>query len=735
MRGQRKVQKMILNENTMLKKIVTKLITILLIVSLVICNCACNNETKILNTDNIWYGCSSFCVSPVEGYIQNLCVNIYAEGYYYLTVYGQKNDPKKEGPEEYYYLYKIDSEGNCIRNVSLPVKCANLSHQIIANDILYCADPNANLEYHIDVTDGRIIAEEENNTLGFYSINDGYVKMTTSSFIRYSNDGNETGKVDIEIIDNFISFYQRDDKCYFVTDNINHVDFYELDFERNKYRNVLACKASDFLDMYISDDVFFSDKGVYYLDFKSKALIPLTEWNYVDVKPAYKSILYETYLSYGNGRFGKLYAYNDYEIELIIFNNISTDESINRKSIIVGGYGVNSSLAIKWAVYKFNTSQKEYRVYLDDYWYDYSYTSGIEAQSQIAKLIKHFNEGNAPDIYYGTNFDYKYMYNAGLVANMLPIIEKDPDYNLEELLPSIKETIIKSGVCYQIFSAFYFDGDFGLKSNFDDEEITYSKIDALSKIKNTSVRGDMPAAEFADQILRYSLGDLVDRSNERHIVSEDELRDVLDYSVRNGLPYGRMENDIADFDGVHEGKYLTCRNTRFGNIYNVYDVESRLNDSFVYLGFPSIHGAVHAAQPDGLVAISADTKYQDLCWQFIKYMMTDEVQEIEIGQGNNPVIGKVFDDYCKYAAYPELVPDTEIVWKSIVKDKKAVPGWIVSDYKSMVYSIDSIISYDWGLYNIICDEVNSYYLQQKSVDDIAKTLQSRIDLYVSENYK
>ena len=91
-----------------------------------------------------------------------------------------------------------------------------------------------------------------------------------------------------------------------MTDNINHVDFYELDFERTKNRNVLACKASDFLDMYTSDDVFFSDKGVYYLDFKSKALIPLTEWNYVDVKPAYKSILYETYLSYGNGRFGKL---------------------------------------------------------------------------------------------------------------------------------------------------------------------------------------------------------------------------------------------------------------------------------------------------------------------------------------------------------------------------------------------------------------------------------------------
>lgn len=37
--------------------------------------------------------------------------------------------------------------------------------------------------------------------------------------------------------------------------------------------------------------------------------------------------------------------------------------------------------------------------------------------------------------------------------------------------------------------------------------------------------------------------------------------------------------------------------------------------------------------------------------------------------------------------------------------------------------------------NFIRDEIDSYYLQNKSTDEIARTLQSRIDLYVSENYK
>lgn len=188
-------------------------------------------------------------------------------------------------------------------------------------------------------------------------------------------------------------------------------------------------------------------------------------------------------------------------------------------------------------------------------------------------------------------------------------------------------------------------------------------------------------------------------------------------------------------DTVHNGTYLTCRRTWVGNLYDVYDIESELNDSFVYLGFPSVYGSSHGIQPDGHVAISADTKNPEVCLQIIKCMLSDDVQEIELGEHNNPVINKVFEDYCEYAAAPESVPESEIAWHSIVNGRRAVPEWIISDYQSMVKSVDYVISYDWGLYNIICDEINSYYLQNKSVEDISKTLQSRLDLYVSENYK
>ena len=417
------------------------------------------------------------------------------------------------------------------------------------------------------------------------------------------------------------------------------------------------------------------------------------------------------------------------------FNNLPAENNVNKKVITIGGYGVDFSVAIKWAVYRFNTSQNEYRVFLDDYWNEYAYGSGIEAQSQIAKLIKHFSEGGAPDIFYGANFDYRYMYNAGLVTDMMPFMEKDPDFSTDDLLPSIKDTIVKNGACYQIFPAFYFDGDFGRKADFGDENITYKMVDDLAQKKNIPVRGEMEAAEYADQIIRYSLGDLVDNSTGAHIVSEEQLKEIVEYSVKYGISFGGIENSIADMDTVHKGLHLTCRRTYLGNLYDLADIESSLNDSFVYLGFPSINGSARAAQTDGLVAISSDSKYKEACWQLIKYMLTDEVQEIEIIYGNNPVINTVFEDHCKYAAHPDSVSDNEVVWKSIVRGKKAVPDRIISDYREMVLSINSVISYDWGLYNIICDEVNAYYYQNKSPEAIAKTFQSRLDLYVSENYK
>ena len=387
----------------------------LLIGILFISSSACGNKKEPINTDNFWYDCSSFSIPAAKGYSQSVCDTMYADGYYYTTLQSSKINEKETGEEVCYNLYKFDSDGNCLNKVALPTISG--SHGIIVNEKLHCTSPDATTEYVIDINTGNIISEETANDYiyGFYSSNDDYVKLTASRCICYSLDGTEIGRAEIN---GFSAFYQSEGSYYLVEENGNKLFFRELIFGNNKKNNVIEIDLKSFVDIEINKNAIFTDDGVYRLDIKSKSLLPITEWNYVNVKPAYKSTLYETNTSFGHERFGKIYTYNDNEIEVILFNKIPAADNKDRKTITIGGYGVNYSLAVKWAVYRFNTSQNEYRVFLDDYWHKYSYETGVEAQAQIAKLIKYFKEGNAPDIYFGTNFDYRYMYNAGLVIDM-----------------------------------------------------------------------------------------------------------------------------------------------------------------------------------------------------------------------------------------------------------------------------------------------------------------------------
>ena len=51
----------------------------------------------------------------------------------------------------------------------------------------------------------------------------------------------------------------------------------------------------------------------------------------------------------------------------------------------------------------------------------------------------------------------------------------------------------------------------------------------------------------------------------------------------------------------------------------------------------------------------------------------------------------------------------------------------------LIDSIDSVqVVYFW-IYNIMTDELNSYYLQGKPVSEIASSMYSRLMLYLKEN--
>ena len=95
---------------------------------------------------------------------------------------------------------------------------------------------------------------------------------------------------------------------------------------------------------------------------------------------------------------------------------------------------------------------------------------------------------------------------------------------------------------------------------------------------------------------------------------------------------------------------------------------------------------------------------------------------------NSEVLGLMYES----AQDPDHVSDEDM--KRFVLGHEAVSVEVIEDYQEFIDSVDTVYTSDWGAYNIINEEISSYYTQQRSIEQIAETLDKRLTLYVQENY-
>ncbi len=182
---------------------------------------------------------------------------------------------------------------------------------------------------------------------------------------------------------------------------------------------------------------------------------------------------------------------------------------------------------------------------------------------------------------------------------------------------------------------------------------------------------------------------------------------------------------------MYNGQYYLA-NYGPNDIFELSREERNAHDRITYVGFPSLEGSVHLIHPKGLVGISSSTKFPEQCWDFIRELIMPETQKKAVMTHSVPVNSDVFELMCRCASNPDSVSDEDM--KRFVKGHTAVTQEVIEDYTEIVNSVDTICAIDWGAYNIISEEISSYYTQKRTVKQIAETLDARLTLYVQENY-
>ncbi len=641
-------------------------------------------------------------------------------------------------------LFFTDRIGENLREVSL--NCGAFYEITYSEDKLVLVD-NKNEVLIADPLTGEILQTYEYHApAGAYPIPElgvidgGYLLLFSGVIIRYDMDGNETGRIENrELPAQYCSCAPArtiGGITYAIEDDMPTFRYWKLDFDNSSAEAV--CTSVDFG---ITDGYGFQISGIY--DFSSysteyaiadpenKRMVKIADRSNMLIKPGSAvDIVWNEPVPIDEDLILVPHVYSDEQAQIVfVYYDPELDLS-GREVLTLGGFDIMNDAAVERAVYEFNSGQDEYLVQLTDF-SDLYPLQGELPQAEVdrqAQMLRDFNNGNAPDMFYGDEFDYNYWGRAGLVCDISGYIDLDSI----NITPSIR-TLMQNedGSIYMVFAAYSVVGYFGKSSSWGSRD-GYSLTDIPNPTEGQTIEGDIDSASIVYYALEYSIGSGVPDVN--------TMKDIVNIALERGTDPSAQRTNSSTTEGVANGSFLMHQEfirgaSDYHNLYKAY------KEIPCYIGIPSYNGSAHPIEPVGLMAVSSGAGNVQACCEFVSYVLTDETQLSMIGAGfpvNNDILDIYLEGLCDRNTIPEdkaeaLNPFMYVRnyntgnMEALVLDEEEISGII-----NMIGMVDSVSTMDYGIWNIVYDEIKSYYDQGLPIDNIAEYLNSRLSIYVSE---
>ena len=377
------------------------------------------------------------------------------------------------------------------------------------------------------------------------------------------------------------------------------------------------------------------------------------------------------------------------------------------------------------AVLEFNRTNTKYQVVIKDYMGENRSLSFDDAKSLLyADILSE----NSPDIIELTNLDIENLAKKGVFEDLTSYLESSKKVSREDFVESV-------------LNAYSFDG---VQATVPLYCVVYTLLGKSSEVGNTpgwtleemlAYAKEHPEAILIDYLTKEGALSVFLQCNSEHFIDyktgkcnfdSPEFVYVLEFA--NQFP--------AQVDYNEERK--TASRIRAGEVLlaeaSISDVESYkiysngFGEAMTNIGYPTVDGSPGVyLEGYTMYGITATGDCKEGAWAFMESVLEKdelgayfptkkEMLEAELAEAMETKEPEVwgYDDW-----------QTEI-GAATVEEVDAVKAII--DMAKLKTSADQTV------FNIIKEEAAAYFADQKSAEEVAKIIQSRVSLYVSENY-
>ncbi|SFJ85837.1 MULTISPECIES: ABC transporter substrate-binding protein [unclassified Bacillus (in: firmicutes)] len=359
-----------------------------------------------------------------------------------------------------------------------------------------------------------------------------------------------------------------------------------------------------------------------------------------------------------------------------------------------------------------------------------SKTDETSAEKTISKVNTEFLSGKGSDVIVLDGLPADKYGKKGLLTDLNKMMEQDKSFDKNQYFNKVLDNSKTNEKLYGIPLSFWLSGllgddtaiqQSGVKVN--DKEWTWSEFTSIgkelaSKGTHTHVIGNTPPEQMLQFLVQDHYGELVDKASGQAKFQSDLFVQMLE-DVKK-----MYDQKIATADSVSLGEAYFVRLPMIMSVEDYFSTGASLGitGAKIYQK-PHIAGQKKeiAFTPNTTVGINAKSPVKKEAWNFLKFLMSDEVQS----KGNGFPINK--------AVYEQQI--------KTLKEKGKLEGPVgsinvsesdIQGLEKMVAEIGVQSPQSTKIESIIAEESKSYFSGQKSAKDVAALIQNRVTTYINE---
>lgn len=444
--------------------------------------------------------------------------------------------------------------------------------------------------------------------------------------------------------------------------------------------------------------------------------------------------------------FAAVYSDSDWKSQVAVFTKVNPEDIPDKEVLLLGCVYLDNS--VRNRIIDFNKSNPKYRITIKDY---SQYATMEDWMASYTQMNNDIVSGQMPDILVNTqNMPTENYIAKGLLADVGKMIEEDEELSQEEFLENVFRTYSVDGKLYQIIPNFSITSFIG-KTSLVGDRSGWTMADfqeVLAQNPDINAFGETTRDGFIWNVVRYGGTQFIDRATGKCNFDSEEFISLMEYAktlpeeIQNDAGEGDWETYWEEYQSQYIENRTLLKEVYIGRIADLNrDINGYFNEPVSFIGFPVAEGNGSVINYNQSFSISAKSANQEGAWEFLRYYLTDEYQESDEWYGM-PVNKERFMELAQQALEKPFYLDQDgnkVEYEDTVYiNGENVPLEPMSQEQldrvvEFVMSVERSGYYNENVQNIITEETAAFFEGQKTAQEVAKIIQSRIQIYVDES--